>query len=298
MDVLRPSSAAERRLLQEGRLAGPMPWVIAIMMFLTLLASAAGLSVAEWARAMRQDLAGRITIQLIDANPVTREAQLRAIVREVGRLANVTEVVAVPRERLGEMLTPWLGDAGFESDLPVPALVDVQLRRATPQALAEVRSVVRATAPAARVTEQLDWLAPLADLLGTLTWIAAAIVMLMLGATAAIVVLAARASLNTHRATIDVLHLLGASDQQVATLFQRRIALDALFGGGIAIVAAIPVFLLVGRRIGDLAVGGAGEPVLLGWTDWAVLALLPLVGMALATVVARLTVLRALAKIL
>jgi hypothetical protein len=31
-------------LLPKGRLTGPMPWVIAIMMFLTVLASAAGLS--------------------------------------------------------------------------------------------------------------------------------------------------------------------------------------------------------------------------------------------------------------
>ncbi|TVV69603.1 cell division protein, partial [Sphingomonas solaris] len=29
---------AERRLLPESRLSGPMPWVIAIMMFLTVLA--------------------------------------------------------------------------------------------------------------------------------------------------------------------------------------------------------------------------------------------------------------------
>ena len=40
------TSAADRRLLPEGRAAGPMPWVIAIMMFLTVLAAAAGLGLA------------------------------------------------------------------------------------------------------------------------------------------------------------------------------------------------------------------------------------------------------------
>ena len=53
----------------------------------------------------------------------------------------------------------------------------------------------------------------------------------MVGATAATVVLAARAALDTHRGTIEMLHLMGATDVQVARLFQRRIALDALFGG-------------------------------------------------------------------
>jgi predicted MFS family arabinose efflux permease len=41
----RKFGAAERGLLPEGRMAGPMPWVIAIMMFLTVLAAAAGLGV-------------------------------------------------------------------------------------------------------------------------------------------------------------------------------------------------------------------------------------------------------------
>jgi hypothetical protein len=37
----------------------------------------------------------------------------------------------------------------------------------------------------------------------------------MIGATAATVVLASRASLDTHRGTIEVLHLMGATDAQV-----------------------------------------------------------------------------------
>jgi len=44
-------------------------------------------------------------------------------------------------------------------------------------------------------------------------------VLLMIGATAATVVLAARASLDTHRSTIEVLHLMGSTDVQVARLF-------------------------------------------------------------------------------
>ena len=43
--------------------------------------------------------------------------------------------------------------------------------------------------------------------------------------------LAARSGLDTHRDTIDVLHMLGSTDVQIARLFQRRIAFDTLFGG-------------------------------------------------------------------
>ena len=59
----RSFGAADRRLLPEGRLAGPMPWVIAIMMFLTVLAAAAGLGLGGAAVRLNAQLGSRITVQ-------------------------------------------------------------------------------------------------------------------------------------------------------------------------------------------------------------------------------------------
>jgi cell division transport system permease protein len=297
MDLPLQPKPAERRLLQEGRLAGPMPWVIAIMMFLTVLAAATGLAVAESARAMGQDLAGRLTIQLAEANPVTRESQKQAIMRDLGQLSNVEAANVVPPAELTAMLDPWLGEGGLDGDLPIPALIDIELRRATAADIESIRQSVRAVAPSARVNEHLTWLAPLAGLLASLKWLAAGVVVLMAIATAATVVLAARAALNTHKATIEVMHLLGSTDSQVAGLFQRRIALDALLGGAAGLLFAIAVILIIGGRVralgsGLLVAGG------LGWSDWAIIVLLPVLGVALATVSARLTVLNALRRTL
>jgi cell division transport system permease protein len=297
MELPLQPKPAERRLLQEGRLAGPMPWVIAIMMFLTVLSAAAGLAVAESARAMGQDLAGRLTIQLAEANPVTRESQKQAIMRDLGQLSNVLASNVVPSAELTAMLDPWLGEGGLDNDLPIPALIDVELRRATPADIESIRQSVKAVAPNARVNEHLAWLAPLAGLLASLKWLAVGVVVLMAIATAATVVLAARAALNTHKATIEVMHLLGSTDSQVAGLFQRRIALDALLGGAIGLLLAMGVILMIGGRMRALGSGvlGAGG---LGWSDWVIIALLPMLGVALATVSARLTVLNALRRTL
>jgi cell division transport system permease protein len=119
----------------------------------------------------------------------------------------------------------------------------------------------------------------------------------MIAATAATVVLAARAALDTHRGTIEVLHLMGATDVQVARLFQRRIALDALFGGLVGFTAAALALLLIGRRIGALGsdlLGSANLPA----TSWLALALLPVLGVGLAMLVARATILKALGRML
>jgi cell division transport system permease protein len=296
MSALR-ASAADRRLLPEGRMAGPMPWVIAIMMFLTILATAAGMALAGSARSLGKDLDARLTVQLPEPNAGLRDAQASQILIGLRRLAVVKNAEAVPQAQLSALLEPWLGSEGIDADLPLPALIDVELKRTGADDIAVVRELVAMIAPAARVDQQALWLQPLANLLKSLIWLAVGLVALMTIATSAAVVLAARAALNTHRATIDVLHLLGSSDNQIAGIFQRRIALDALFGGFVGLLLALIVMLLIGHRmraLGSDLLGSAG----LGWGSWLLLLTLPLIGAALSTLSARITVLRVLRQIL
>lgn len=281
-------SAPEKRLLPEGR-AGPMPWVIAIMSFLTVLATAAGLALANAAQAIGDQVAGRVTIQIVTADATARAAQAEAVIKALARVPGIERVAPVPQAEVARALEPWLG-AGSEA-LSLPALIDAEL--SGPTALARLQAEVRRVAPDARVDAHARWLAPLRDLIATLRWLAGALVLLMAAATAACVVLAARAALDTHRETIGLMHLLGSTDAQVARLFQRRIALDALFGGGIGLGAGVLVLLMLEQRIGALGSELAGT-VRLGVASWLALVAVPLLGALLATAAARLTVERAL----
>ena len=294
---VRRFGKAERGLLPEGRIAGPMPWVIAIMMFLTVLAAAAGLGLGGAAARLDEQLGSRITIQIVEANPELRAQQASAAAAAVQVLPGVIQVRPVPEEEIDELLEPWIGAAGIESDLPIPALVDIDLTQEGRNSLDRIRAAVAAVAPAARVDDNAQWLAPLASLIGALEWLAAGLVLLMVGATAATVVLAARAALDTHRGTIEILHMMGATDVQVARLFQRRIALDALFGGLVGFIIAGIVLIALADRVSALGselLGSASLPP----EGWAVLVALPAFGVMLAMMVARLTILRALGRML
>jgi cell division transport system permease protein len=294
---VRKFGAAERGLLPEGRIAGPMPWVIAIMMFLTVLAAAAGIGLAGAATRLAGQIGGRVTIQVVEANPDTRRAQAAAAAEAAQALPGVAAVRVVPDAEISALLEPWIGAGGLEADLPVPALIDVDLTEEGRGSLDRLRAAVTAAAPAARVDDNAQWLAPLASLIGALKWLAAGLVLLMVGATAATVVLAARAALDTHRETIEILHLMGATDVQVARLFQRRIALDALFGGLVGFILAGVVLIALGNRVtalGSELLGSAS----ISAVGWGVLIVLPLLGVGLAMLVARVTILRALGRLL
>ena len=294
---VRRFGAAERGLLPEGRLAGPMPWVIAIMMLLTVLAASAGLGLAGAAGRLDDQIGRRVTIQIVEANPQLRDRQAAAATASLARLPGVSSVRLVPQEEIQDMLEPWLGPGGVEADLPVPALIDVDLDPAGGMDLAQLSAATIAVAPSARLDENAQWLAPLVSLIAALKWLAAGLVLLMVGATTATVFLAARAALDTHRQTIEILHLMGATDVQIARLFQRRIALDALFGGLVGFLLAGIVLFLLGQRVSALGselLGSTAISLEIG----AILLVLPLFGVLLAMLVARLTILRALGRML
>jgi cell division transport system permease protein len=111
------------------------------------------------------------------------------------------------------------------------------------------------------------------------------------------VVLAARAGLEAHRATIEVMHMLGSTDVQIARLFQRRIALDAAVGGIAGGVTALAVIALLGARTAALGSELLGEVALSG-LDWTLVAALPFAFVLLGMGAARVAVTRELGRTL
>jgi cell division transport system permease protein len=282
------ASPPDRRLLPSGRYAGATPWLIGIMMFGMMIVAATGLALAGAARLVRQGVEHRYSIQIADG----RSSEARAVA--AARAApGVISAVPVPEAELRATLEQWLGPvaAGEGADLPLPALIDVDLRPGADPAVAA--AAVAQAVPAARFVADQARLSPMLGTLTALTLIAGLLVLLIALATAAAVVLATRSALDTHRGTIEVMHGIGATDLQVTRLFQRKIALDALLGGAIGGVVAGVILLLVASG-GFAALGDWTNGSLLRWIDLVLLVSLPLLAAILATLVARATVLGAL----
>lgn len=288
----------DRKLIPEGRRSGTMPWVIAIMLFLTLLAAAAGLIIADAARQGGDDLARRVTVQVIEADPAIRASRAAQVVKQLRTVEGVEQVSPVSEAKVRKLLEPWLGSEVIDADIPVPALVDVQFSRVPEQAMLDrLKTRLKKYGADIRIDSHAAWMAPFFNLMSTLLWLSVAILFLLLAATSITVVLAVRSALNTHRQTIEIMHMMGGTDLQAARLFQRRMALDALLGGLIGFSGAALVILLLAGRFRDVEPGlfaGAAMP----WYGWILLALIPLAVTGIAMLMARWTVLSALKKML
>ena len=288
----------DRKLIPEGRLSGQMPWVIAIMLFLTLLVAAAGVTLADAARKGGTDLARQITVQIIEPDPAARAAQKAAAVKALRGVSEIISVTPVPDSEVRNLLEPWLGSGVIDADIPVPALIDIRFNSVPDRdTLTALQRRIERAAPNVRLDSHSSWMAPFFELMSALVWLAAGVLLLLLLATSAVVILAVRGTLNTHRGTIEIMHMMGGTDLQAARLFQRRVALDALLGGVVGFGAATAVILALGNRFSAVEPGllaGAVFP----YYGWILLAIIPLAVTGLAMLMARWTVVSALKKML
>jgi cell division transport system permease protein len=280
------ATPAERRLIPGGRLQGPTPYVIAIMMFVMVVIGAAGLALGSSARLVKAGVENRYSVEIANG-----AAAAPAATTLLSATPGVTAVRPVSEREMRAILERWLGPTGATADLPLPAMIDVDLAPGAP--VAAIASRIERGIPGARFVAHRESLGPVLGAVRALSWLAMILVLLIALATAAAVVLAARGTLDTHRPTIDVMHGVGATDDQIARLVQRKIALDALTGGTAGAVAAGVVLLLIAGGGSTWLADLTGGP-LLGSRDILLLALLPIAGTVLATVVARFAVLKAL----
>ena len=284
--ALVAATPAERRLLGGGRFKGPTPYVLAIMTFVMVIIATAGLALANAAGLAATGTEQRYSVQIVGGSD--RQPQAVASLQSID---GITTIRPVDPNAMRAMLERWLGPEGASDDLPLPALIDVDLAGgANPDT---VRQQIERTIPGAQFVAHREALAPLTAALRSLGLLAICLVALIALATAAAVILATRGELVAHRSTIEVMHGVGATDDQIARLFQRRIALDSLAGGTAGAVLAGLVLLVVAGAIQGWAEGFGGA-VVLGPFDIALLALLPLLVAVLATFVARYAVLRSL----
>ena len=282
-------------LLGTRRLSGGMPWVIAIMTALAMLAMAAALVLTPAATALSGQIAGRATIQIVQPDALVRRADVAELRRLLAEEPYVVAVRSLPEEETARLAERWLGEGLSQSDLPLPALIDVDVVRSDDATMDRLGAAVRSAVPEARVIPHAEWLGPVARIMSAIGWIAAAIAAMLISCAAVVAVLAVRAALSAQRPMIDILHLVGATDVQVARLFQRLAARDVMAGAILGAVAAVCLSLLVVWQTRGLVAGLAEGTGGLASVVWILL--VPPLVIAVAILASRIAVIRALGEL-
>ncbi len=272
-------------------------WIMAVMIYLAIVALAGSMVLAGMAGRWESGLTGRLTVQIApmpdeSVPPLAQRTEVTlALLRSTPGITRAEQVAAAATHKL---LEPWLGNALLD-DLPLPALIDVEVGSGAGFDAAALAERLAGAVPGARLDNHAAWLADLRILAHTAQLVALAVVVLVGGAAVASVVFAVRTGLAIHSPVVELLHIMGATDAYVARQFQTHIAGLALRGGAVGLGLAAITLLALRLAAGDTPVGLMPD-MTLGLREWLALITVPLVATALAVLTARWTVLRVLTR--
>lgn len=276
-----------------------LPWLIAFMVYLATLALAAAIAVSNVTQAWDSGLAGKLTVQVPPAPADGGSGQTQridAVLEALRDTPGVRSAEQLGEREMAELLRPWLGEAAGSAELPLPALIAVEVAPERAPELSSLQRRLDRAAAGTRVDDHQRTLGRLLEVARTLQLLAVLVVALVGAAAVVTVVFVTRTGLSIHRNVIELLHLIGAHDAYVARQFQRHALRLGLTGGLLGLGLAAATLWALARWVGQEA-GAIVPEMTLSQAQWLSLIAVPLAATLVAMLTARITVLRTLAKL-
>tara|TARA_A100001011_G_scaffold390883_1_gene475187 strand:+ start:301 stop:1182 length:882 start_codon:yes stop_codon:yes gene_type:complete len=275
-----------------------LPWLIAFMVFLSVLAVAGMLvlhaTASKWDRGVR----GTMTVQIVPSNDNYRdEARLNDVLTILATSPEILRYDVLDNNELVRLLEPWIGAVAGSGELPLPKLIDVELRST---------AMLSADALGERLTERVGgvsiddhrvWLDRLVRLIETFEALAFLVLLFIILATVGTIIFTTRTGLAVHREAIEVLHLIGAHDLYIARQFARRALGLGLAGGIVGLFLAVPTIWALAHLAQTLD-DRLLPNIQFGVLHWVIMAALPIVVSVVAMLTAKVTVMRSLERML
>jgi cell division transport system permease protein len=273
-----------------------LPWITGLMVFLGVMSLAFALVLGNAASTWSQALGSSLTVQILPLAP-GKPAQEQRVLQALDLLREtpgITAARALPENESEKLVSPWLGSDATLSDLPLPTLIDIRAGGAKLN-VALLRSRLEAEIPGSLLDDHGNWLGEVSRAAVTVQALAfGALALIALTAVLA-VIFAVRAGLQLNRNTVELLHIMGASDRYIARQFQRSAAGNASRGGLIGLVLALVCLFAAQRIVGPQS--GLPIELSLPLADCLLLLLVPLAATFFAALTARLTVLATLKRL-
>ncbi|MCQ2914739.1 MAG: cell division protein [Alphaproteobacteria bacterium] len=284
-------------------LAWFLPWMVMLMVFFATLTTAATMTLNSMLSKWTDSVSGSLTVQILpieDENGIDkRRTQIEteealAILRKT---AGVKSANLLTDRQMKDLLKPWLGDSVEYEDLPMPALIDVQLMKNVSVNLDTLRQNLREGVPNATLDIHKKWLNKLIELISRLDDLGSIMLLLVILTTSAIVIYVSCTSMAVHKPIIELLHLIGAQDSYIAEQYAIRTAILSSVGGMIGFFLAIPILYKISSIVREIQ-GGLLVSAQFDTLGWLALICVPFLAIVLSVITSYWAVHRTLKKML
>lgn len=255
-------------VIPSGGIAGrPLFIVVTVMCYLACVTLGASLLVSGQISDWTSDIAEEVTVQIKPVDGASIDAQVAAAVQLLASTPGVVGADPISAEEAASLLEPWLGGGNVLEGLPIPRLISVEIDIDDPPDLDRLAGRLDSEVEGASLDDHRRWQSSLRRMATSLQTIAWAVIVLVCGTTLSIIVFATRAAMAGNRDIIEVLHLVGATENFIAYQIQKRFFTLGLVSGLIAAASAILTFLALNSLSGAVAAGsftGAATSLMFG----------------------------------
>lgn len=229
-----------------------VPWTIGLMMYLASLAALLFIVGFHFFGSWHHDLTTHISIE-IPAQDTTSQTMppevFKGIIHQtmdiIRKTPGLKDIAVLDQKNSKDLLSPWLGnDPLVYENLSLPVLIDIKKDPSTLLNMPLLEDSLKKIFPLIRIIDHKSQFSNIA-LFGFSIEIFILVIMGILFTTAILTLsFAIRTSLLIHRNIIDILSLLGATDQYIALEFRKSAQNLALKGAAMCYILLIVTGIL------------------------------------------------------
>ncbi len=226
-----------------------LPWMLAVVVYLGSL-TIVGIVLAE---GVLERWAGDDYTSVIVQLPSNTEwSKIEGVLETLNQTPGVAQALPISKEEMIELIEPWLAAGELMDQLPIPWLIDVVPKTGAMVDWVLMQTQLSEHVPGTLVDTGMVWVEQLIKPIRSFQVAALLVLALIVVATVAAVSLTARAAFAIHRDTIEVMHLLGATDKYIIRQIQRRVSSMAARGGIVGAVFAATTIFAVGYVVNHI----------------------------------------------
>ena len=274
-----------------------LPWVMAIMVYLSALSAAGSLLLHSGFDDWASSLQGKVTVQITGEDSAVIKEQANEIQQILRKVPGILSVRIIPDNEITALLEPWLGAGNITDDLPIPVMIDLETEPDVYINLDALEIKLKQITDTVYLDDHAQWLGHFYNLTYTVEYTALGILVMILLASISIVIFGTKSSMSEHKSTIEIMHLMGAQDQMIAHAYQRRFMNYGLRGGAYGLVLSFITLFGLSKLVQNLASGLVEMPTF-PYLTISLLFVFPILFAVLSMLTARITVMRELGRML
>jgi len=282
---------------REQKLGFMFSAIMIILVYIGSLALAAQSALWRTSVSWEHDLQDKMTVELPFVRGETYKKRMEIthqLIKELSSLPEVTNIKIISDDEKENLLKSWVDDDDLLQILPLPTLIDIDLKAGIKITGNSLRKKLSLTFKNIFIHSHSDWMNNLQGFLKSLGFLAGFMLVLTAFVLVIVIMVICRAVLSVQQNTIELLHYMGASDELIASQFQKhiqRIAIPCSIVGYVCACLTMGAFVLL---LGSL--NGLSLIAPLSWfTIIIVMTIVPIGAVCLAILVSRFSIKKQLA---